>query len=87
MKATNQGKLTSESTVALRLFRRNWRANEYIESHLTTPFSEKDVADAAGVSVGYLNTLSKGEVGCTLHRYILEKRLGLAQSLLSSSEP
>ena len=62
------------------------RANEYIESHLTTPFSEKDVADAAGVSVGYLNTLSKGEVGCTLHRYILEKRLGLAQSLLSSSE-
>lgn len=62
------------------------RADEYVESHLTERFSEQDVADSVGFSLNYLNTLFKKELHCTLHRFILEKRLRLAQTLLSSTE-
>lgn len=71
---------TLHSNRALRL------ANEYVESHLTDGISAQDVANFVELSVGYLNTLFKTEIHCTLHQFILEKRLRLAQTLLTTSD-
>lgn len=51
------------------------RAMGYIEDHLCEPLSLEIIADAAFLNPNYLSGLFNREVGETMHRYILRRRI------------
>lgn len=60
-------------------------ALNYIYIHITEPLSVDAVADAVGVSSGYLSHLFKKEVGVSVSEYIRQKKVETATNLLKYS--
>lgn len=59
---------------------------EYINSHLHTHFTIKDLAAIVNHNPNYLSTLFKKETGTTLSRYIRLQRIKAAMNLLKHSD-
>lgn len=57
---------------------------DYIESHLTQPLTQREVAAIAHVSPFHFARLFKQATGQSLHQYILSRRIAAAQRLLLS---
>ncbi len=62
------------------------RALEYIGANYTKQITIEDIASALGVSSTNLAKHFKGEMGISVHRYIVEKRLVYAYEKISNSE-
>lgn len=62
------------------------QAMEYINSHLTEPISVDLLAEHTFTSKFYLMRKFKADTGCSIHRYLISKRLLLAKSLLLETE-
>lgn len=60
------------------------KAMQFIDSALNLQLSVSLVADYAGVSPNYLNSLFKSEVGTTITKYIFERRMEQAKTVLAS---
>lgn len=58
---------------------------EHIDMHLIEPLSISDLASLCGYTDYYLSRKFKKEVGKNINVYINEKKIGLAKSMLSSS--
>ena len=54
----------------------------YIENNLTNPLSLNDIAKQVGFDSFYLSHIFSKEVGTTIHKYIIKKRLNLAKRKL-----
>jgi|GEM_PF-346608 len=54
----------------------------YIEAHLDGDLSLEALSSAQGISLYYMCRTFKKEIGCTLHDYILYKRISAAKGLL-----
>ncbi len=54
----------------------------FIESHYRQPIHLSDVAQDAGYSPAYLTSLVQAHTGCTVKRWIIERRMAQARSLL-----
>ena len=61
-------------------------AFRFFEFHLSTPLKLSAVAEALHVTPNYLNRLFLKELGMPPKRYLIEQRMHLAYSLLSSTE-
>lgn len=61
------------------------QAIDYIESHLTQPLTNKEVAFAISCNPDYLSRLFKKETGTTLNHYILEQKCHTARYMLENS--
>ena len=57
-------------------------AKKYIEEHLGEKISRSEIADYVFLNENYLSRLFHKEVGCSISKYILEKRLALSKKLL-----
>lgn len=57
-------------------------AKSYIREHLSEDITRNDIAEAVHVSPDYLSHLFREEVGQSIPRYILSKRILLAEKLL-----
>jgi len=66
--------------------RRLRRALEYIEVHLASPLSLRDVAAASGLSLGMLARLFARETGFSPYAYVIGKRVERARKLLQSTD-
>lgn len=62
------------------------RACAYIESHLHEPLQAEVIARQAFVSSSHLNRLFSVELGLPLMRYVTNRRMEIAQSLLTHSQ-
>ncbi|KQZ59682.1 AraC family transcriptional regulator [Lysobacter sp. Root559] len=62
------------------------RVQEYIEAHLDEPLSLAELAAVAGYSASHFKPLFKQAVGLPVHRYVLERRVERARSLLLQGE-
>lgn len=60
------------------------KAMQFIDSALNLQLTVSLVADYAGVSPNYLNSLFKSEVGTTITKYIFERRMEQATAMLAS---
>lgn len=60
-------------------------ALNYIYIHITAPISVEAVAEAVGVSSGYLSHLFKKEVGVSVSEYVRQKKIETATNLLKYS--
>lgn len=60
-------------------------ALNYIYVHITESLSVDEIADAVGVSSGYLSHLFKKEVGVSVSEYIRQKKIETATNLLKYS--
>jgi AraC family transcriptional regulator len=58
------------------------RVLQYIEDNLDRAITLSDLSSVAGMSLYYFATLFKQSVGLTPHKYILQRRISLAQQLL-----
>ena len=58
------------------------RVVEYIEAHLDEPLSLAELAAVAGFSVSHFKPLFKRATGLPVHRFVLERRVERARSLL-----
>ncbi len=56
---------------------------QYIEEHLSENFTLSDIEDALNFNNRYISRMFKQNTGISLKQYILEKKVILAQSLLS----
>lgn len=61
-------------------------AFRFFEFHLSTPLKLSAVAEALHVTPNYLNRLFLKELGMPPKRYLIEQRMHLAYTLLSSTE-
>jgi AraC family transcriptional regulator len=66
--------------------RRLARAKEFIEAHLADDFNLKAVAAAVDLSPFHFARAFKRETGLPPHRYLMERRVELARSLLADAE-
>ena len=62
------------------------RAVDFIDQHLQTPFTLRDLADYAGVTPTYLSALFKKETGNTISGYVRDKRIHAAGMLLQYTD-
>lgn len=58
---------------------------EFIEAHYHQPINLNDVAQAAGYSAAYLTNLVQAQTGRTIKRWIIERRMAQARSLLANT--
>jgi len=64
------------------------RALDYIEKHLDETLNLDKIADYAGYSKFHLNRLFAEMVGCTMNKYIRNRRLTIAaEKLIYSNQP
>ncbi|MDQ3461078.1 MAG: AraC family transcriptional regulator [Deinococcota bacterium] len=68
------------------LYRRLWRARDFIEASFTTPIDLAAIAAAAALSPHHLLRLFKKVYGETPHRYVQRRRLEHARLLLLNSD-
>ena len=61
------------------------QAVAYIERNLDKALRREDIAAQVHVSVGYLSRVFRRETGMSLKEYVLEQKLQLARSMLSST--
>jgi AraC family transcriptional regulator len=66
--------------------RRMIRATDFIEAHLGSRLSLRDVAAASGLSIGALARLFPHHTGSSPYAYIIRKRVERAKQLLQSSD-
>lgn len=59
----------------------------YIGEHLSEPLTLERIAEAFFISKYYLSHAFSGEVGVSVYRYILLRRLMVARQLLANGEP
>ena len=57
-----------------------------VDSDISAPLSVADIAKAQSVSLGYLSTIFRKEMGKTLTEHIKEKRIAHAKYLLSTTQ-
>lgn len=62
------------------------RAEEYIHSHITEPFSVEELAEGVFLSQAHLGRLFRKSYNMTVIDYITEQRMKLAKELLAGSE-
>ena len=62
------------------------QAKRYLSTHLTQEVRIADVADAIGLSPGYLSRLFKRVTGQTMRAYLTSERIKTAQRLLVTDE-
>lgn len=62
------------------------RVLEYIEAHLDEDLSLAELAAVAGFSLSHFKPLFKQAVGTPVHRFVLERRVERAQTLLLHGE-
>lgn len=62
------------------------RMKEYIDAHYTEPLKLEDIASALSCSVPYLSHTFKNTTGYSPIQYAIRRRIGLAQTLLISSD-
>lgn len=62
------------------------RIKEYIDAHYTEPLKLEDIASALSCSVPYLSHTFKDTTGYSPIQYAIRRRIGLAQTLLISSD-
>ena len=55
---------------------------KYIDEHISEKISRSEIADYVFLNENYLSRLFHKEVGCSISKYILEKRLALSKKLL-----
>ena len=60
------------------------KISEYISLHLAEPLSAEVLARRANLSVSSITHLFKKELGISLHRYVTQRRLVLAQNLIGA---
>lgn len=58
------------------------RVTDYIEAHLTEDVSLLRLARVASVSASHLRVLFKRALGCSVHQYVIQRRVARAKSLL-----
>jgi AraC family transcriptional regulator len=63
------------------------RVVEYIDEHLASALSLRELADVAGTSVSYFKAAFKQEFGTPVHRYVVERRVERAARLLAEGKP
>ncbi|MGH8081399.1 MAG: helix-turn-helix domain-containing protein [Lysobacter sp.] len=76
---------SSEATVKARNSLPTWRLRhvlDYIEAHLDEELSLAELAAVAGFSLSHFKPLFKQTVGVPVHRYVLERRVERARTLL-----
>ncbi len=61
------------------------RIIKYIEDNLSSELSLKELADELKLDECYLAHLFKKEVGTTIHKYVIKKRLNAAKNLLEQN--
>lgn len=62
------------------------RVNRYIDEHLTEDFRLQDIAAFLSCSDSYLRHRYKEQTGASIRKYIIKRRIGLAQTLLISTD-
>lgn len=62
------------------------KIQKYIVLHIHQEITREEIAQAVYLSPDYVARIFKRETGLTLNAYIVEKRIGLAKQLLSSTE-
>jgi AraC family transcriptional regulator len=62
------------------------RLVDYVEANLEADLALADVAAVAGVSVPHLTTLFRRTMGQSVHRYVVERRVQRARTLLLAGE-
>ncbi len=62
------------------------RIREYLNQHFTEAVSLESIADAMGCSETYVSHLYKRVTGKTPIQYVIQRRIGLAQTMLISTE-
>lgn len=62
------------------------QCKEYIFAHIRERITIKELAEALGVSAGYLSRLFKSETGDSASGYIRKKKIELAKNLLKYSD-
>jgi AraC family transcriptional regulator len=63
------------------------RLVDHIEANLETDLGLAELADIAGLSVPHLTVLFRRTMGQSLHRYVVERRVGRARERLLAGEP
>lgn len=63
------------------------RTMAYIVEHISSPLSLEEIAKQMFVSKYYLSHAFSGEVGVSIYRYIMLRRLLLARQMLLAGEP
>lgn len=61
------------------------QATDYICSHLHQKQTVEEIAEAVGLSPNYLSSLFRKELGMTVSRYLLGKRMDAARNMLRHS--
>jgi AraC-like DNA-binding protein len=61
-------------------------AAAYIESHLASPLTSKTIADHLGLNPDYLGRLFQRYTGESMGRYLMKRRIAVAQQMLSASD-
>lgn len=61
------------------------RIIKYIEEHLSNELSLKEISDVLNFDEFYISHLFKKEVGTTIHKYVVRKRLSEAKKLLEKN--
>lgn len=59
---------------------------KYIDEHISTSFSEKDIADEFHISVPYLSRIFKNSINVGLKKYILLCKIGNAKRMLDEGQ-
>lgn len=59
---------------------------KYLDEHYTAPLRMEDISKEFHLSVSYLSHMFKKETGLSPKQYIIHRRIGEAQSLLSESD-
>ncbi len=62
------------------------RVFQFIERHYREPINLSDVAQEAGYSPAYLTNLVQEETGLTIKRWIIERRMAQARTLLKTTQ-
>jgi AraC family transcriptional regulator len=63
------------------------RVVEYIDAHLASPLSLRELSAVAGTSVSHFKLAFKQTFGTPVHRYVVERRVERAARLLAAGEP
>ncbi|MCB7060146.1 AraC family transcriptional regulator, partial [Eggerthella lenta] len=59
---------------------------DYIEGHLKEELNLEQIAEHAGYSRFHLNRMIMEETGCTIYKYVQERRLTLAAEKLVDTD-
>jgi AraC-like DNA-binding protein len=79
----------AQSTTSHSIFPSNSQLNEvfhFIEANYREPITLSDVAEAVGYSPAYLTDLVRRQTGQTVNRWIVQRRMAEARSLLLETE-